>query len=119
MSTQHNVRIIYGFPVRRVITGTRNERNEVYLEEWLDNIGSTLSPVSSGHYDSDGGDHVGVIIAEVDDYCYGSTGAVKVESLTVSKESVDEVMRVRVELCKIDPALVLGDTGFYLMGEAS
>lgn len=119
MSIQHNVRIIYGFPVERIITGTRKERNALYVDEWLPTIGSKLSCVCSGHYDSDGGDHIGVIIAEVDDYCYGFPSSVKVESLTVSKEQVDEVMRVRVALCKIDHALVLGDTGFYLMGEAS
>lgn len=116
MSTQYNTRIVYGFPASHIVMDGKGE--EFYLSEWLTHIGSPCEEYSAGHYDRDPDCYVGTVIAELRDFAY-SLSSMRLADLTVSDKWIAEVERVRRELSEIHPVLVHGDTGFYLMGEAS
>jgi hypothetical protein len=63
-------------------------------------------------------DHfVGVEVARVYDYCRGRPWKM-LDDLKVSTEVEQAVCVARANLSALDNSLILGETGFYLMGEA-
>jgi hypothetical protein len=118
MSTQHVARIVYGFPAETPVARDRKSGAAVYLSEWLESIESPCDDIMAGLTNGGSPDHfVGVEIARVYDYCRRQPWA-PLEGLAVSDEQETAVCVARANLSALDPALILGETGFYLMGEA-
>lgn len=109
MSTQYTARIIYGFPAEQDVGND-------YLDEWLSWNHPKCSDLTAGHYDRS--EHfVGVILYEVDNFCYKQPWTSVTPLLSVPDEIVDAINNAHASLITIDPSLVLGAVGFYLVGD--
>ncbi len=111
MSTQYTARLIYGFPAEREVEG-------VYLEEWLSRNFRLCSDLRAGHYERNAQQFVGVVLSEVSNYTYKQPWAIVDGTFPVADEAVKAIWEARAALLALDPALVLGETTIYLMGEA-
>ena len=109
MSTQYSAPIIYGFPAEGKV-------GDGYLYEWLDN--TICEDLTAGYYDRP--DHfVGVVVKQVRDFLYNTSWTQVDSLLTVSDETARQVEEVRAALVAVDPKVVLGPVGFYLVGSSS
>ena len=111
MSTQYTARIIYGFP-------TEGKVGENYLDEWVCSNHPKCNALSAGHY-NDFESFVGVTVNEVHDFIYSQPSMPVGPLLTVSDETVRQVEDARSALVAVDPKVVLGAVGFYLVGSSS
>lgn len=111
MSTQYTAQIVYGFTTEEKVGGE-------YIFEWVDENFPECRHISAGYYD-DSEDFVGVIVNEVCDFMYSKPWMPIGPVLTVSDDTVRQVDAARAALIGIDPNVVLGPVGFYLVGSSS
>lgn len=111
MSTQYTAQIVYGFPTEAKVDGE-------YIFEWVDAYYPKCVYVSAGYYD-DSEHFVGVIVNEVRNFMYSKPWTPIEPVLTVSDGMMKQVEDARATLVAIDPSVVLGPVGFYLVGSSS
>ena len=111
MSVQYTARIVYGFPAEGILGNDG-------LDEWVWMNHRKCSVLSAGYYDRPEW-FVAVIVHEVDDFTRGNSWMSVGPLLTVSDETVKAIEDARAALVAVDPKVVLGPVGFYLVGSSS